>query len=203
MKLYNSQGPNPHIVRMFAAEKGIDLALEEVDLMGGANRQEPYLKINPAGQLPALALDNGDVITEVTAICEYLDEVGPGDSLIGSTPEERAQTRRWTRNVDLNIAEPMLDGFRCAEGFALFEKRMRLIPEAAEGQKARAQDKLKWLDEQLEGKDYLTGAAVTLADIFLFCILAFGSAVGQPLNPDFANVKAWFDRMAERPSAAA
>lgn len=106
MKLYNSVGPNPHVVRMFMAERGLTVPTEEIDLMGGANRQEPYLSVNPAGQMPALVLDDGTLITEVTAICEYLDETQPGDSLIGTTPAERAQTRRWTRWADLNIVEP-------------------------------------------------------------------------------------------------
>ena len=83
MKLHNSLGPNPHVVRMFAAERGIDLDKVEVDIMAGENRQEAYLAKNPAGQLPALELDDGTVIAEVTAICEYLDEVGRRHSAPG------------------------------------------------------------------------------------------------------------------------
>ena len=90
MKLYNSMGPNPHVVRMFAAEVGVDMELEDIDLMSGANRQAEFLKINPAGQLPCLQLDDGTLIAEITAICEYLDEVGTGDSLMGKDATERA-----------------------------------------------------------------------------------------------------------------
>ena len=111
MKLYNSVGPNPHVVRMFMAERGIEIPTEDIDIMVGANRQPDYLEKNPHGQSPALFLDDGSLITEITAICEYLDETNPGDSLIGSTPEERAQTRRWTRWVDLKIVEPMTTAF--------------------------------------------------------------------------------------------
>ena len=71
MKLFNSIGPNPKVVRMFMAELGIEIEKEEIDLMGGANRQEPYLSVNPGGQLPALELDSGAVISEITGICEY------------------------------------------------------------------------------------------------------------------------------------
>lgn len=203
MKLINSIGPNPQVVRMFAAERGIDLKTEDIDLMAGENRQKPYLAKNPSGQSPCLALDDGSYLSEITAICEYLDEVSPGDSLIGSTPEERAQTRMWTRKVDLNICEPMANGFRFSEGLALFKDRIVTVPEAAEGLKRIAQDRLSWLNTQLEGKTYLCGNRLTLADVLLYCFLAFGSNVGQPLNPDFKNVKAWFDRMAARPSAKA
>ncbi len=203
MKLINSVGPNPHVVRMFAAERGIDLPMEDIDLMGGENRREPYLSKNPSGQSPCLELDNGSYLSEITAICEYLDEVSPGDSLIGNTPEERAEARMWTRKVDLGICEPMANGFRFAEGLALFKDRMVTVPEAAEGLKRIAQDRLSWLDKQMEGKTYICGDRLTLADVLLYCFLAFGANVGQPLNEANRNVKAWFDRMAARPSAKA
>jgi glutathione S-transferase len=203
MKLINSVGPNPHVVRMFAAERGIKLEMENLDIMAGQNRQSDYLKKNPAGQSPCLALDDGTYISEITAICEYLDEKFPGTSLIGSTPEERAETRMWTRRVDLNICEPLANGFRFSEGLPLFKDRMVTVPEAADGLKRIAQDRLKWLDQQIAGRQFLCGDRITLADVLLYCFLAFGNAVGQPLNPDNRNVKAWFDRMAARPSASA
>ena len=203
MELHNSMGPNPHVVRMFAAERGIDLEKVEVDIMSGENRQEAYLAKNPAGQLPALELDDGTFISEVTAICEYLDETAAGSPILGSTPEEKAQARMWTRRVDLGICEPLANGFRFSEGLDLFKPRMLTRPEAADGLKAMAQDKLGWLDAQLEGKDFIGGDSLGLADILLFCFLTFGANVGQPLNPDNKNVAAWFERMQGRASAAA
>ncbi|HMM14815.1 MAG TPA: glutathione S-transferase [Parvibaculum sp.] len=203
MKFYNSIGPNPRVVKMFMKEKGIEIPFEEVDLLKGDNRREPYLSKNPAGQMPALELDNGAVIAEITAICEYLDEAFPANPLVGVTPEERAETRMWTRRVDLNICEPLTSGFRYAEGLGLFKERMRCLPEAAAGLKAIAQDKISWLDKQLDGREFLAGKRLTLADILLFCFLDFGASVGQPLNPDNKNVVAWFERMKARPSAAA
>src|SRR5271168_775658 len=74
MKIYNGMGPNPHVVRMFLAEKGVTLPLEDIDLMKGENRREPFLSVNPSGQLPALVLDDGAVIAEIIPICEYLEE---------------------------------------------------------------------------------------------------------------------------------
>lgn len=203
MKLINSIGPNPQVVRMFAAERGIDLPTEDIDLMAGENRQDAHLKKNPSGQSPCLELDDGTCLAEITAICEYLDEVSDGTSLIGDTPEQRAETRMWTRRVDLNICEPLANGFRFSEGLPLFKDRIVTVPEAAEGLKRIAQDRLSWLDKQLEGKTYLCGERLTLADVLLYCFLAFGATVGQPLNPDNANVNAWFERMAARPSAKA
>jgi glutathione S-transferase len=204
MKFYNSIGPNPRVVRMFMAEKGIDIPKVEVDLRGGENRREPYNKLNPAGQCPALELDDGTVLAEVTVICEYLDEVKKDTpSLIGSSPAERAATRMWTRRVDLNIVEPALNGFRFAEGLKLFQNRVRCIPEAADGLKATARDKLAWLEGLMGGKTYIAGDKISLADVFLFPMLDFLKTVGQPIDPAHKSLTAWFDRMKARPSAAA
>lgn len=207
MKLYNSMGPNPRVVRMFMAERGIEVPRVEVDLRGGENRQASYAAKNPAGQLPCLELDDGTVLAEITAICEYLDETAPsgggGPSLIGGTPLERAECRMWTRRVDLNVAEPMANGFRFAEGLKLFENRTRCLPEAAGGLKLMAQDKLRWLDGLMDGRAFLCGERLTLADILLFCFLDFGNKAGQPLDPALGNVSAHHARMAARPSAAA
>ena len=203
MKLYTSIGPNPHVVRMFAAEKGLALDAVTVDLMAGENRQADHLSRNPAGQTPALALDDGSYLTEITAICEYLDETHPSPPLMGATPEERAKTRMWTRRIDLNICEPLTNGFRFAEGLPLFKDRIHTIPQAAGDLKAIAQHWLTWLNERMGGHAFVAGDRLTLADILLFCFLDFGIGVGQPLNPENKNVTAWYERMKARPSAKA
>ncbi len=202
MKFYNSIGPNPRVVTMFMAEKGITLPEVEIDLRGGENRRPPYSSdVNPAGQTPALELDDGSVLTEITAICEYLEERFPAPALIGTTAEERANTRMWTRRVDLKICEPLTNGFRFAEGLPLFEQRMRCLPEAAAGLKAVAQDGIRWLDPLIAGRDFIAGDRITLADILLFAFLDFGAGVGQPIAPAAGNVTAWYGRMKARPSA--
>ncbi len=204
MKFYNSVGPNPRMVRMFMAEKGFDVPRVEVDLRGGENRREPYLKVNPSGQCPALELDDGTVLAEITAICEYVDEKKKDTpSLIGDTPEERAQTRMWTRRIDLNIVEPAAAGFRFAEGLKMFESRIRCIPQAADDLKAIAREKLKWLDGLMGSKPFVTGDKLTMADILLFAFVDFMKNVGQPLDPANKNLTTWYERMKARPSAAA
>jgi glutathione S-transferase len=189
---------------MFMKEKGIAVPTVEVDLMGGENRREPYLDKNPAGQLPALELDDGSVITEITAICEYLDDtLKDTPSLIGTTAKERAETHMWTRRIDLNIVEPLTSGFRYSQGLKLFQNRMRCLPEAADGLKAIARDKLTWLDGLMAGKQFVCGDRFTMADVLLFCFLEFGQQVKQPLDPAWANIAAWYDRVKARPSAVA
>jgi glutathione S-transferase len=203
MKFYNSIGPNPRVVKMFMAEKGIDIPRIEVDLMKGENRQAAHLARNPNGQTPALELDDGVVLAEILPICEYLEEIHPSPPLIGSNAEERALTRMWARRIDLAIVEPMTNGFRFAEGLALFENRVRCIPQAADGLKTIAREKLVWLDGLIEGRKYIVGDRFTLADIHLYAFLDFGGQVGQPLDPDNKNLAAWQARVAERPSVAA
>lgn len=202
MKLYQSVGPNPFIVKMFIAEKGIEIPREEVDIRGGANREADFLKINPRGQSPALVTDSGQLISEITAICEYLEEQHPTPPLIGTTPEERGETRMWTRRIDLGICEPMANGFRYSEGIKMFEPRMRVIPQAADDLKACAQDVLGWLDKEMTGKTWVCGDRFTLADILLFGFAEFFSKINQPINAEFKNITAHHARAKERPSAS-
>ena len=203
MMLYNSIGPNPKVVRMFMAERGIDLPRVEVDIRAGENRREPYLAKNPAGQCPALQLDDGTILAEITSICEYLDEKYPGPSLIGATPEQRAETRMWTRRVDLNIVEPMANGFRFSDGLKMFKDRVHCIPAAADDLKQTAQENLSWLDGLIGGKQFICGERLTLADILLFAFVDFFAGIRQPISPDNKNIVAWHARMKSRPSAEA
>jgi glutathione S-transferase len=203
MKFYNSVGPNPRVVRMFMAEKNLSIPTQEVDLMKGENRQDAHLKRNPHGQMPALELDNGSYVAEILPICEYLEEKNPNPALIGTTPEERAETRMWARRVDLNICEPMANGFRFSQGLPLFQNRIVTVPEAAPGLKKIAADRLHWLDGQMAGHDFVCGKRFSLADILLFCFVDFGGQVGQPLDPANTNLAGWFARVKDRPSTKA
>jgi glutathione S-transferase len=201
MLLYDSLGPNPRAMRMFLAEKGITIPRKDVDLQKSENRRPPYTDRNPGGQLPALELDNGNCIGETVAIWEYLEEKHPTPALIGANAEERAEARQWQRRVELGITENLYNGFRFSEGAAMFKDRMRILPEAAPGMKQVVQDRLKWLDALLEGKDYIVGKRFTIADIILYNALDFGAGVGQKIDPSLKNVNAWFQRVDARPSA--
>ena len=201
MRVYDSFGPNPRALRIFLAEKALELPKIDVDLLGAENRRAPYTDKNPGGQLPALELDDGRVLGETVAIFEYLEEKHPKPSLIGTTAEERAETRMWTRRIELNITEHLYNGFRFAEGLELFKTRLPVIPEAAAGLKAAAQKRLAWLDGLMEGRTFIAGDRFTIADIVLYCALDFGASVGQTLDPACGRVTRWMARVAERPSA--
>lgn len=204
MKLHDSIGPNPRVVRMAIAEKGLAVETVKVDLMAGENRQPDYMAKVPTGSLPGLEFDDGRCISEITAIVEYLEEVHPDRPVIGSTAEERAETRMWTRRIDLAIIEPMTTAFRAAEGRGLFASRMALVSaEAAADLKTMAQQKLLWLDGQMQGRTWVCGARYTLADILLLAFVEFGASVGQPAPEGATWIAAWHKRAAARPSAAA
>lgn len=203
MQMFNSFGPNPRALRMFLAEKGITLPMREVDLMGAENRGAEYVGRNPGGQLPALELDNGKTIGETVAIFEYLEEKHPQPALIGSTAEERAETRQWQRRVELNITEHVYNGFRYAEGYDLFKTRMPVYPEAAPSLKDLGQKRMEWLDGLIAGRDWIVPNRFTTADIILYCCLDFAACVGQTIPASAKNLQAWFKRVEARPSAAA
>ena len=189
-------------VRIVLNLKQIEYEYIPVDIVTGEQNTEEYLKLNPAAMVPTLEID-GYKLTESMPICEYLDETST-KTLLGDTAAERAQTRMWTRRLDLSICEPMLNGFRYSEGLPIFQNRMILIPEAAAGLKNVAQDRLAWLDQQMaDGRQFIVGERVTLADVFLYCMLTFGKAVGQPMSPDHTHIAKWYERMAARPSAEA
>tara|TARA_B110000046_G_scaffold178689_1_gene206832 strand:- start:597 stop:1184 length:588 start_codon:yes stop_codon:yes gene_type:complete len=188
---------------MFIAERGIDLPVQEVDIMAGENLGDDFRKLNPSAQSPCLQLDDGSVIAEVTVICSYLDEVTDGPSLIGATPEERAETRMWNRRFDTRILEPMTLAFRSAEAIGLFKDRYRVIPHAADDLKATVQDSWAWLEPQMAGKTFVCGDRFTLADIQLFAFADFGALIGQGIPESLPNLQAWFKRVTERPSVAA
>lgn len=203
MRLYDSIGPNPRVVRMAMAEKGISLPSVTIDIAAGVNRSGDYITKVPAGSTPALELDDGSIISEITVIAEYLEELHPAPAIIGTTAQERAETRRWVRIIDLGYCEVMANGFRATQGRRMFEGRFPLISkDGGEELKAIAAKKLLWLDALMTG-DFVCGDRFSLADILLFCFVEFGAQVGQPLPDGAVWLPAWHQRIAGRPSAAA
>lgn len=202
MRLYQSVGPNPRVVTMYLAEKGVALKRVFVDIIAGENRQPGYLAKNRAGGVPGLELDDGSVLAESLAICEYLEELHPEPPLLGTSAEERAQTRSALRTIDQAVVVPMTNGFRSAEGLPMFESRMLCVPVAADGNKAYARDGLAAINALLAGKSWVCGERFTLADILLYAFVDFGGQVGQPIPDGLDHLKAWSARVAARPSAA-
>ncbi|WP_439816880.1 glutathione S-transferase family protein [Zavarzinia sp. CC-PAN008] len=201
--------PNPRVVRMFAAEKGIALPLRPLDLNRGENRKPPYVtEINRTGQVPALQLDDGRVICEILPICEYLEELHPAPALIGATPEDRAEARQWTRWIDLKYVERMTEACVVQAGpirdlYSRFNYKTMLPPEMWEICMAVAHEKLAWFDAEMAGRTFVCGNRLTLADIHLFVFIDFFEGLGLNFPRALSWVAGHYDRMKARPSAAA
>lgn len=202
MLIYDAISPAPRCLRMFVLEKGLTLSAATVDVFAGENREPAFLAVNPAGQTPALRCDDGSTLAEAVAIAEYLEELHPAPALIGATPAERAQTRMWWRRVELNVTEFIHNAYHYAEGLARFQSRIPVVPEAADGLKAVARDRLRWLDGMFGAGPYLCGARFTAADIWLYVWLDFGDTVQQPFDRGLPRIGPWFERVAARPGAA-
>lgn len=208
LKFYDANAPNPKVVRMFAAEKSMSLDIVDVDVMGGENRRAPYnTEVNRTGQVPALVLDSGQVITEVLPICEYLEEVAPTPALVGSTPEERAETRMWTRWIDLKYAERMSEACIVMPGpirehYA--EANPVMLPEEVGDTLAKiARYRLSWLDSEMTGRKFICGDRFTLADIHFWVFLEFFEKLGLPYPSDANWIDGFYQRVSERPSTSA
>ncbi|KAM0227592.1 hypothetical protein ACHAPO_011387 [Fusarium lateritium] len=203
MKLYDAQAPNPYAVRIFILERGgLTLDVQSVDIMNLENRRLAYrTQVNPRGEVPALDID-GFILTEITAICEYLDEIAEGGkSLFGDTPLERAETRMWLRRMDLELAQPIIAWYRNDPDTIDFYKGNRLpTPEVRVAQKVTINQFLNLLDDQLEGKEYLCGSRFSAADIHFYGLLKMMvmQVVPWVLSPGRKNVVSYFARIDAR-----
>ncbi len=201
--LYDSVGPNPRVVRMFAAEKLLQLEIRRIDIIAGENRRAEFLCKNPAGTTPLLELHDGTYFGETVAICEYLEDVSGASPILGECAADRARVRSWTRRIDLNFCAPMVTAFRGSEGRAMFEKRVPVVSESAALElKTIAASYLSHLEDRLGVSAFIAADHFTLADIVLFCFVEFGAAVGQPIPPQMTRLHLWRDAVRSRPSAA-
>ena len=204
MKLYFAPGACSLSAHIALREAGAGFDLEQVDLAAKRTKSgADFRAISPMGYVPALQLDDGSYIAETTVMCEYLEERFPNPSIIGATAEERANNRMWMRRIELNITENIYNGFRFAEGIEIFKNRVHCIPAAAADLKATAQEWLAKIDGLMNGRDFIGGNKLSLADIGLYCCMDFAKDVGQPINPELKNISAWFKRVDGRPSATA
>lgn len=203
------EAPNPRVVRMFAAEKGMDLPKRHVDVRGGENHRAPYnVEINRTGQVPALQLDNGQILCEILPICEYLEEIQPARPMIGATPEERAETRMWTRWLDLKYVERMTEACVVRPGpirdhYARFNYKTLLPPETGDICAEIAREKLHWLDAEMAGRQFICGDRFSLADVHFYVFLDFFEMLGLNFPRTCTWLTDYYARVGSRPSAAA
>ncbi len=204
MKLYGAPkpAPNPRRVRMFLAEKGIELAETPVDLMTREHKSEGFLAKNSLGQVPTLELDDGTVIAETVAICRYFEETHPEPPLFGRTAVEKAQVDMWVRRVEFQLMQPVGAYWRHAH-----PRTAALIhqyKDFGESNREAYSNAQRWLDGELaDGRAFIAGANISMADICALSTVDFANWIGLPLDDDRTHLIAWRDRLKARPSAAA
>lgn len=202
MKLYdNKTAPNPRRVRIFIAEKGLEIPSEQVDIGKLATRTPQFMAINPLARVPVLQLDDGSHIAESIAICRYLEALHPEPSLFGATPNEKAHIEMWVHRVEYELAQNVFQCFQNTHEY--MKERQQQVPEFGELCRERANAFCVLLDERLGGSRYIGGEHYSMADISAQMALDFGKVVKIRIADDQKNLRRWHDEVSARPSAAA
>lgn len=202
MKLYDSKvAPNPRRVRIFLAEKGIEVPTVQVDIGKGENRQPPYIDKNPLGGTPLLELDDGSCIAESVAICRYFEETQPNPPLLGTDAKDRAVVEMWQRRMELELFRYVTGCFQNTHDF--FKGRIEQVPAFGEVCRKTARARLAWLDGELGNRAFLAGDRYTIADITALCAVDFGRVVDIRIAADQKNLMRWYESVSTRPSAKA
>jgi glutathione S-transferase len=209
MKLYDcTLAPNPRRVRIFLAEKGVEIEKIEVDIVSGQNLEPEYLAVNPRGLLPTLELDDGTRLDETIAICRYFEELHPDPPLMGTDALGKAEIESWQRHVEMDGMYPMAEAFRNAA--PQFVDRAvpgtvgtAVIPELVERGRAGAARFYERLERRLADSEYIGGDAFSIADISGVCTVDFGAWVQLGIPHGCANTQRWYPQVSSRPSISA
>ncbi len=194
--------PNPRRVRMFLAEKGIKIPVAQLALVAGEHKAASFLEINALGQVPALVLDNGDVLTESVAICRFFEELNPEPPLFGKGAKGRADVEMWTRRVELRLMVPLSMVWMHTHPYTA-RVVVPQFTEFGESNRPKVIAALTYFDQILADREYLTGAEFSIADIVLLTTIDFAAFIGMALPAELSQLAAWHDRISKRPSATA
>jgi glutathione S-transferase len=209
MKLYDyKQAPNPRRVRIFMAEKGIEIETVQVNLMKLEQHSDAYKKINPLGEVPTLQLDDGSCLSQTNAICQYLEDIFPKTPLYGRNPLERAQVESQNHFIQMNGILAGGEAFRNAS--PNFKNRAlsgphayAQIPELAERGLVRIDNLFADLDKHFARQQFLVGDYFSVADITAFCTLGLTRWVKKAIPSECIHLQRWFDQVSSRPSSKA
>lgn len=205
MKLMiDAQGraPNPRRVRIFLAEKGIEVDFEKVDLGEHKHKDDAFTSLNPLQRVPVLVLDDGTVISESIAICRYFEELHPDPPLLGSDALGKALVEMWQRRVELNLLFPVAHTFRHLHpGMKEFEKPQ--VAEWGEANRPLAQEMMRLLDEELAKRQFIAGDDYSVADITAMVALDFTKVARIDRPEGLKNLERWYGEVSSRPSAKA
>jgi glutathione S-transferase len=203
MNLYDGgRAPNPRRVRVYLAEKGLSVPLEQVDLGGLAQKSPAYTAINPLQRVPALQLDDGTIITESIAICRYFETLHPEPPLFGVGAKDVALVEMWQRRAEFHLLTPISFVFRHSHP-AMKEMEVPQIPAWAEVNRPRVLEFLALLDRQLAERRYVAGDRYSIADITGMIAVDFMKPAKLAVPDTMSNIRRWHDEVSARPSAKA
>lgn len=203
MRLFDGgKAPNPRRVRVFLAEKGIEVPIVPVDMAAMGHRDEQITQRNPLQRLPVLELDDGTILTETIAICRYFEELHPEPPLFGTGALERALVEMWQRRLELNLFLAVGSAFRHIHP-AMKDWEVPQIPEWGEANKSKVVDFLEMLDTELANRRFAAGDTFSVADITGLAALDFMKPARITLPDHLSNVRRWHDELRSRPSANA
>jgi glutathione S-transferase len=203
MKLYDGgRAPNPRRVRVYLAEKGIDVPFVPIDMAALENRSREISQRNPLQRLPVLELDDGTIVTESIAICRYFEELYPDPPLFGAGALGKALVEMWQRRIELNLFFYVAQAFRHIHP-AMKEWEVPQMPEWGEINKPKAVDFMRFLDDELSRKGYVAGDTYTVADITAMIAIDFTKPARITVPGDLKNLLRWYGEVKSRPSAGA
>ena len=203
MKLYNHVlAPNPRRVRIFAAEKKIELSLEEVDILAGQSRTPEFLAKNSSGGVPVLELDDGSYLSESVAICRYLEGLHPEPNLLGRDLREQAEIERWNRRMELELFAAI--GRTVQNTSSIFQGRFKQFPDYGEAQRAVVHQRFERMDRELNGHQFVASDRFTIADITALVAIDIGGRLAEiKIPPELTHLTRWHQAVSSRPSAKA
>jgi glutathione S-transferase len=199
--LQTKTAPNPRRVRVFLAEKGIDVPYEEVDILKGLKTPE-FTQFNPFQRVPVLVLDDGTAISETMAICRYFEETKPEPALFGKGARQRAIVEMWNRRMELNLLACVAAAFRHLHPAAA-QLEVPPVPAWGEANKPRAQEVLRIMDKELGKRRYIAGEEFSVADITALVAVDFARAARVERPEGLDNLARWHQEVSARPSAKA
>ena len=202
MKIIDARGaPNPRRVRIFVAEKGIDITYEGVDLLAGEHKQEWFVRLNPYASVPLLVLEDGTALSETVAICRYLEALHPEPPLFGRAPLQAAHIEMWNRRMEFSLFRPVAHVFRHTHPrLAALESPQ--LSEWAEVNRDRVGKGLRLLNDQLGEQAFVAGDAFTIADITAFVAVGFMKPARIDRLESLAHLDRWYDALKTRESIA-
>ena len=202
MKLYDTtMAPNPRRVRIFLAEKGIEVPTQQIDLGKQEHREPEFLAKNALGRVPVLELDDGSCIAESVAICRYFEGTNPEPPLMGVDTEDSARVEMWQRRMELEVLTNVAGCFRNTNDF--FKGRIPQVPEYGKVCREAAVSRLEWLDEVLGEREFIAGERYSIADITALVGIDFGRTIQLRIAPEQKNLARWHEAVSSRPSAKA